>query len=77
MDWDEKLRNHKERMKKLGIGVSSSTGNLTDSVSSRPPDVVLSTRSSNVITHVRYTDLTSFRPHTPQCFTNDCIWTVF
>lgn len=50
VDWDEKLRQHRERMKRLGIGtISSSTGNLAQSVSKPPPDVVLSTRTSNVM----------------------------
>ena len=36
-------------MKRLGIGSSSSTGNLSQSVAKPPPDVVLSTRTSNVM----------------------------
>ncbi|XP_067937770.1 cytoskeleton-associated protein 5-like isoform X2 [Watersipora subatra] len=55
IDWMEKLRGHRERMKKLGISVkpiSSSTGNLAQAVSKPPPDVVLSTRPSNVMEDV-------------------------
>jgi len=49
-DWDEKLRQHRERMKKLNIGtISSSTGNLAQRVTKPPPDVVLGTRTSNVM----------------------------
>ena len=40
-------------MKRLGIGSSSSTGNLSQSVAKPPPDVVLSTRTSNVMVSVR------------------------
>ena len=36
-------------MKRLGIGSSSSTGNLSQSVAKPPPDVVRSTRTSNVM----------------------------
>lgn len=50
VDWDEKLRKHRERMKRLGIGSSASTGNLSSQSAARPPpDVVLSTRTSNVM----------------------------
>lgn len=56
VDWDERLRYHRERMKRLGIGSSSSTGNLSSqSAAKNPPDVVLSTRTSNVmVSHVCY-----------------------
>lgn len=56
-EWDEKLRKHRDRMQKLGIGTSTSTGSIPQSVSSRPPpDVVLSTRTSNVLVSLIISD---------------------
>ncbi|KAF6039706.1 msps [Bugula neritina] len=65
-DWDEKLRQHRERMKKLNIGtISSSTGNLAQRVTKPPPDVVLGTRTSNVMEDVLPRESTSDRPPPP------------